>query len=133
MEYKIILDNYTIETEKEINEYNGLTKEKKVEKCIYKYLKMIKDKDYQYAYTYLDPTFKMQNYETIEKFKQYIDNNLSDYNSVKINEISKVGNVYSCRVTITNSKSSSNTDKKLTMIVLLQEGTDFVLSFSLSE
>lgn len=133
MKYKIILDNYAIETEKEINEYNGLTKEEKVEKCIYKYLKMIKDKDYQYSYKYLDQTFRTQNFDTIEKFKQYIDVNLSNYDNAKINDISKVGNVYSCRVTIINSKSNTDENKKLTMIILLQQGTDFVLSFSINE
>ena len=134
--YKIVLDNYTIETVEDAEKYKKMSTEAKVTQCIYKYLKILKEKDYQCAYKYLDETFKKQNYDTLEKFEQYANNNLKKYNTVKINEISKIGNVYSCKVTLkdsdnNNSENTVEENQKLTIIILLKEGTDFVVSFSI--
>ena len=94
---------------------------------------MINEKDYKSAYSYLDNTFKSNNFGTIEKFKEYINTNLFNNNILKTRSIEKIGNVYSCKATIKSGISSAAVEKNITVIVLLKEGTDFVMSFSIDE
>lgn len=133
LEYKIVLDNYTIETEEFLKNYNNATEENKINTCIAKFFKLINEKDYKSAYSYLDNTFKSNNFGTIEKFKEYINTNLFNNNILKTRSIEKIGNVYSCKATIKSGISSAAVEKNITVIVLLKEGTDFVMSFSIDE
>ncbi len=132
LDYKIMLDNYTIKVENYEENYQKLGNEKKVQANTYIFLQMINSKDYRHAYELLDETFKQNNFGTIEEFKEYVKNNFFAHNlntmEVKIQE---QGNYYSYETTLKENSSSIAESKKLTVIMQLQEGSDFVMSFSI--
>lgn len=132
MDYKIILDDYTIETERFIELYNNLDEEKKVYTNIEKFIKMINNKDYSAAYSVLDDEFKKQNFKKVSLFKDYIQNNFFDYINVEnISEFKQTGMYYICKVEMTTGSSLSAEQDVKTFIMELTEGTGFRMSFSI--
>lgn len=132
MNYTIKLDYYTIKVDSYEEEYSKLSDEDKVQANVYIFLQMINTKDYEHAYKLLDDTFKTNNFATLEQFKEYVQNNFFSYNlnSTDAN-IKKEGNYYIYESIIKESNSSAAESKNLDIIMQLQEGTDFVMSFSL--
>lgn len=132
LDYSIILDNYTIKLENYEENYKKLTDEKKVQANVYLFLKMINTKDYRHAYELLSDTFKNNNFATLEEFKEVIQNSFFSYNLDTQNaNVKKEGNYHIYETTIKESSSSAAESKKLTVIMQLKEGTDFVMSFNL--
>ena len=83
----------------------------------------------------LDESFKQSNFDTLEKFEQYVKNNFFSYNlnSTVSSEISlrTEGEYYIYNTVLRNNSSSAAESKELTIIMQLKQGTDFVMSFSL--
>lgn len=133
LEYEVILNSYTVESDEYIEKYSKLTNEQKVNECINKFLKLLNEKEYKFAYEYIDEDFKNSNFNTIDKFEEYIKKNLFDNNIGTIKDMKKIGNVYSCRVNIKSSVALSALEKNVIIIIRLNEGTDFTISFSFEE
>lgn len=132
MKYTIKLDNYTIKVDSYKDEYAKLNDQNKVQSNVYIFLQMINTKDYKHAYDLLDDTFKNNNFATLEEFKVYVQNNFFSYNLNAIDiSIKKEGNYYIYETSLKNNSSSAAETKKLTVIMELKEGTDFVMSFSI--
>lgn len=133
MNYKIRLDNYTIKVEDYEETYNNLKDENKVQANVHIFLQMINTKDYKHSYDLLDETFKKNNFGTLEEYKSYINENFFQYNQTTSSDINirKEGNYYVYDTTIRNNSGSAASSKKLTIIMQLLEGTDFVMSFSI--
>lgn len=133
MEYTIKLDSYTIKIDTYEEKYSDLSDNEKVKSNVYLFLQMINAKDYRQAYDLLDETFKNNNFNTLESFRSYIENNFFDYNldvSTGAN-VEKKGNLYVYTSTLKNGPSSAAESKNLNVIMQLKEGTDFVMSFSI--
>ena len=132
MEYTIKLDSYTIKIDTYEEKYSDLSDNEKVKSNVYLFLQMINAKDYRQAYDLLDETFKNNNFNTLESFRSYIENNFFDYNldvSTGAN-VEKKGNLYVYTSTLKNGPSSAAESKNLNVIMQLKEGTDFVMSFN---
>lgn len=126
MEFKLKLDTYTIETEKFINEYNDASDENRVMLNVDKWIKMINNKDYYNAYDVLDNTFRNNNFENLEEFKNYIENNIPDNCTLEVGEQKYLGNsTYTQVVELKND----NENISKTLIVKLEEDRKFVLAF----
>lgn len=132
MNYTIKLDNYTIKTENYVNNYKKLSNKNKVQSNVSIFLQMINTKDYKHAYELLDKTFKNNNFSTLNEFKEYVQNNFFHYNlnTADVN-LKEEGNYYIYETIIKENSSSAAESKKLTIIMKLEEGTDFVMSFSI--
>lgn len=132
MNYTIMLDNYTIKVDTYLEDYNKLTEENKVKTNSYIFIQMINTKDYEHAYKLLDQTFKMNNFDNIDKFKEYIKNNLFYYNlNTMEDSVEKKGNYYIYKTKIKSDSSSIAEYKNLSIIMQLQEDSKFVMSFSI--
>lgn len=132
MNYTIKLDNYTVKMDGYDDKYAKLSDEDKVQSNVYIFLQMINTKDYKHAYNLLDDTYKNNNFNTLEKFEKYVKNNFFYYNLNSSNiSINKEGNYYIYETTLKDNSSSAAEKKILTVIMKLQEGTDFVMSFSI--
>lgn len=131
-DYTIYLDNYTVKVENFEKDYQNLNSTDKVQSNVYIFLQMINTKDYKHAYALLDDTFKNNNFATLEDFKQYVKNNFFSYNlnAAEI-EIKEEGNYYIYETTLKENASSAAEEKKFTVIMKLEEGTDFVMSFNI--
>lgn len=133
MQYKVLLDDYTIEDSEIAKNYNKLSDGNKVNANIEKFFKMINLKDYESAYNLLDNEFKKKNYPSLEVFKKYVEKNLFNYSKVtNINSSNKSGNYYITSLDIVNGEKEAIQAKQITVIMQLLEGTNFVMSFSMN-
>ena len=138
-QYEIMLDDYTILSDNEKDEYNSLKKEEKVGKNVERFINMINDKDYYQAYSKLSDQFKETSFSTQEKFEEYIKENIFQGND-KFNmvldkqEVEKNGEIYVAKVRLTAfaaTLADNMGDKGMTIIMKLLEGEDFEMSFSM--
>lgn len=129
MDYNLMLDTYTLDLPEFMEEYNKATMMEKVGFNIQKCIEAINNKDYSYIYNKLDDTFKQNKYKTEEVLAKDIQANLFDVNVAGDVSSLHEGNNYIYHVTI-NSKDDTSKNRKMTFIMQLKEGTDFVMSFS---
>ena len=131
MEYKVLLDNYTIENESIIAEYDKASDQQKVYSNIDKFFTMANMKDYNGMYNMLDNTFKSNNYKTVDNLRTYMKQNLYDYNVIKeVRNFEKNGNYYICTVGFVDGENQNSEEKQITIIMELKDNRDFVMSFS---
>lgn len=135
MNYKIMLDNYTIKVDDYVEKYEKLENENKIQANVYIFLQMINTNDYKHAYELLDENFRKNNFDTVEKFQKYVEENFFEYNinsSVSTEKsIESQGEYYVYKTVIRNDSGSAAESKQLTIIMKLLEGTNFTMSFSL--
>lgn len=135
MNYTIRLDNYTIKSDDYEEKYQELSDENKIQANVHIFLQMINTKDYKHAYEVLDDTFKQSNFDSLEKFEQYVKNNFFIYNlnSTLSSEVSikKEGEYYVYNTVLRDNSSSAAQTKEMTVIMQLKQDTDFVMSFSM--
>lgn len=131
LNYKIILDDYTNESAEYLEEYKNAKETDKIATCISKFIKHINAKEYTQAYQYLDESFKINHFNTIEKFEEYVKNHLFDYNIEQVKSAEKYGDVYSCKVNIKSGVGVSAEEKDITIMIKLLEDTKFVMSFTI--
>ena len=132
-DYTILLDNYTIKVDTYEEEYKKSSIDQKIQANVYIFLQMINTKDYSHAYELLDETFRNNNFDTLDKFKEYVNANFFDYNlnTTSNVDINNEGSTYIYETKIRSGAGSVAETKNLTVIMQLKEGTDFVMSFSL--
>ena len=130
MQFSIILDTYTIEIPQFVEKYNQSNEEAKVALNINKFISGINDKNYNYSYSILADSFKNNKYKNIEIFKQYIKQNLFEKNKVEFKEFSKQGSNYIYKINILNEDGTQQKD--MTIIMKLNEGIKFEMSFSIN-
>ena len=131
-DYTVKFDTYTIEDEDYISNYNKEEENSKVQINIGKFFNMINSKDYKSAYKLLDENFKKNNFPSMDKLKEYVENNLYSYSKVdKVLEMKKYGNYYITVLNVINGENDIIQAKKVTVVMELKEGTDFVMSFSM--
>lgn len=133
MDYKMILDTYTIDLPEFVEKYNNAQNNQKVLMNIQKVFEAINAGDYKYVYSKLDDTFKQNNYAQLSNFEQYVKNNLYVNNIVGYKDYQKNGEVYVYNIQLTDATGVNSKIIKMKVVMALQQGTDFVLSFSINE
>lgn len=128
MDYKIMLDSYTIKTEDFEEKYNKLSSYKKVETNAHIFLQMLNTRDYENAYKLLDPNFKKNNFNTLEEFKNYATNHLLHTSIETSASIHQEGTVFVYDLKL---RDNDNNTQSMTIIMKLLEETNFVMSFSI--
>lgn len=128
---EILLDTYTVDLPEFTEKYNKANAQEKVGMNIEKFINAINEKDYKYGYNLLDEVFKRNNMPTQQDFENYVKNNMYENNLLEHNEVKKEGNVFVYELGIKDGNNEEAEQKKLTVIMQLKEGTDFVMSFSM--
>ena len=131
MDYELVLDTYTIDLPEYTEDYNKASSEEKVLMNIQKFIDSINDKDYKYAYSKLDETFKNNNFKTLANFENYIKSNLFENNVINAENVENQNDVYLYNITITNGKEENKDSITKNFVMQLKEGTDFVMSFNI--
>ena len=72
---------------------------------------------------------KVQNTEA--DFEKYVKTNFFESNNAKSSNGKKQGDLYTYEVTITDKTEKNTKTVKKTFVMRLNEGTDFVMSFSI--
>ena len=129
MNYELILDTYTIDLPEFLESYNSTNNQGKTALNIQKFIQAINAKDYSYAYSKLADSFKNNYFNTEKDFEEYINNKLFSHNSIQFNTFSVQGDVNSYKIILTDQTGNSTDEISLNIVMQLQEGTDFVMSF----
>ena len=127
---EIYLDTYTVDLPEFLEKYNSSDDGYKVGYNIEKFFNAINDKDYKYAYNVLDDVFKQNNYPNQSDFENFVKSNFYENNKVNHKNVEQEGNLFVYNISIQN-KENLGEQKNLTVIMKLEEGTDFVMSFSI--
>jgi len=129
MEYSLILDTYTLDLPEFLEKYNSTNPQGMVALNIQKFIDSINNKDYKYAYSKLAEGFKNSNFSTLQSFERYIKSNIYEKNKIEYLDFKEEGSVYTYKIIFSDANSENTPTKTKTIIMQLQEGTGFVLSF----
>lgn len=129
MEYRVILDTYTIDLPEFLEKYNKANEQEKVALNINKFIEAINAKDYKYAYSKLSEGFKNNYFKTQESFEKYIKANFYTINQIQFNNFSNQANIYTYTTIITDKATKQQKQKNF--VVKLNEGTNFEMSFEI--
>ena len=126
MNYTLILDTYTIDLPEFTEKYETATTEEKVMLNIQKIVDALNAKDYKYVYGKLVDEFKENYFKTYDAFEKYAENTFDVENEVTFNKYTESENYCTYGITL---KGKNKTITK-TIVMKLEEGTDFVMSFN---
>ena len=131
MNYTVLLDTYTIDIPEFTEKYNKSNNSEKAGMNVQKILDSLNDKDYKYAYSKLDETFKQNNFKTLEEFTTYWNKNTYEHNTMTFDNYQNSGDLHIYTVTIKDKDNEASPAITKNFIVKLTEGTDFVMSFNI--
>lgn len=126
MDYTLILDTYTIDLPGFIEQYEVATTEEKVALNIQKIVDALNVQDYNYIYNKLVDEFKSNYFKTYEDFEKYAQNTFDIRNEVTYNKYTETQDLSTYQITL---KGKNKTITK-TIVMKLEQGTDFVMSFN---
>jgi len=130
MDYKIMLDTYTLDTQEFLDKYKTGKPQTKVGMNVEKIVQALNMHDYKYIYNRLDQTFKENNFNTIDKFKEYMQEQYTECYGVEYYNVQEESGIYQQKIRLVPNNNIDGTLEK-TIIMQLKEGTDFVMSFSI--
>ena len=128
MKYKIIMYDYIILADSQIKEYNNLKDEEKFDFNVKRWITMLNNREYKYAYKFLDETFRNEKFGSEEKFEKYIQEKYPLTYNYSYEEKNQEGNVYTADLELSNSDEEFS-DKYITIIMKSDEDANFSLSF----
>ena len=129
-DYSVKFDTYTIITDKFKDEYNKAQDEKRVQMQLDVFKQMINNRDFKSAYNLLDDKFKNNNFETEDKFKEFVRNKSFRYNEIEFNKIQKEGNIYICNLTMKDLTKEDDNEYNWEFIIQLDNAENFKISFN---
>lgn len=128
-DYTIMLDKYTIDLPEFIEKYDSSANNIKVALNVEKLVEAIKMGDYKYVYNKLAESFKTNNFNTLEKFKKYIDGKFdATEDTIKYEKYEEVTGVHVYNIEVTDASENKTINAKVVMD--LKDERDFVFSFS---
>lgn len=128
-EYTVMLDSYVIPTADFTEQYNDSSEVEKVILNIKKFFMGIENKNYGYSYNLLSETFRSNEFPTKADFTNYIKQNLFEENEVNYTSYEKKNGLYIYNIEVTDATGNSSEEKTFNIIVRLNGGTDFEMSF----
>ena len=125
LNYTVMLDTYTIDMPEFTQKYEVATTEEKVGYNIEKIVNALNGEDYKYIYSKLADEFKANYFKTYEDFEKYAKETFDIKNNVTYNRYTESEELSTYQITLSGR---SKTITK-TIVMKLEEGTDFVMSF----
>ena len=148
LDYNVMLDTYTVDLLEFTEKYNNATEQEKVAANINKIMTAINNDDYKYVYSKLADSFKNNYFHNEDELKNYLEEKLFTKNEANYETFTKEGtNLYTYKINISDSSSNSDIPQNegeairggqldriyMNIVMQLNEGTDFVMSFSIEE
>lgn len=131
MQYKVLLDTYTMILPEFAEQYDNLDNTKKVVMNIEKVIQALNLRDFKYIYNKLDDTFKASNFSTLQNFEIYMNENYPSTYNVEYTTYNRENDIY--MQTIILDDKNSDEQKQNTIIMQLKDNYEFVMSFSVQE
>lgn len=134
MQFSMLLDTYTILTEKFTSTYQSAALQDKVIMNIEKWIEMLNTRNYIAAYNLLDETFRKNNFGSVEQFETIMKEKLPlHYKAEYSADYTQEKDIFLQELTLENVINVQSDTVKISVIMQLKEGTDFVMSFSFTE
>lgn len=130
LDYKVLLDIYTIEQDTAVTAYSGYNDRQKIAYNVNKWIQMINNKDYQGAYDVLNVTFKDNNWATVNDFENYIKQNYPSYYQVEYTNYEESGENAIQTVTLKDFDGKEQ-NKSLTIIIRLKDNMEYEVAIAL--
>lgn len=130
MDYTTMLDTYTVDLPEFIEKYNKSTSAEKAGMNMQKVVDALNNEDYNYIYSKLDDTYKSNNFGSVERFEEYIKNNLYTSVNVEYSNYNSSGDLHMYDVTFKDKNNENSEPITKKFIIKLLDGTDFILSFN---
>lgn len=131
MNYKVLLDNYTIDSTQFIEKYDSTNEKGKCTLNIEKIKQALNSGDYKYVYGKLAESFKNNKYKTQEEFENYMKQAIYNNIIIEYGEFSNEGSTYIYDIKIKDANNAENQIINMQIIMQLKEDRDFVMSFSI--
>lgn len=132
MDFSIMLDNYTIESQEFDDKYENASDEVKIATNIDKIFKMINNKEYNVIYeNYLNKEFKNKYFSDYQSFEEFMKNKFFDYNYLGKTSVENQANYYIVNINYKEGLSSAAEEKNTNIILKLNENTNFEFSFEI--
>lgn len=131
MRYTLKLDTYTIEEESFIEEYEQSDEQTKVLMNIDKWIDMLNSRDYKTAYSVLDETFRNNNFGSEDNFEAYMREKFPEHYKLSYGNYEKQGQNNIQEIILTGITEEESSSIETSVVMNLQEGTDFVMSFNI--
>lgn len=129
MEYTVMLDTYTTGTPYFKSKYNQTTDQNKAKMNLEKIQEALNNKDYKYIYNKLNQNFKANNFAKEAQLEEYIKNNFFEKNEITYNTVEQQGEAWLFNAKLSNAQGKEQ--KGINLVVKLNEGTEFEMSFSI--
>jgi len=130
MDYEVYLDTFTVDLPEFIEKYSNTSEKNKVLMNIEKVKNALNTNVYGYMYSKLDETFKKNKFPNQNIFVEYMRKNLFALNKFEYTSIKQDGKLYIIETTVTDATAKNNAKRTMNVVMKLNEGTDFVMSFS---
>ncbi len=130
MQFDLMLDTYTIDSEEFLKKYNNGSEQLKVGMNLEKIFQALNRKDYEYIYSKLHEQFKENNFPTLQSFEKYMQENFFDMNKITYGKFEEKSGAYVYEIEITDATETEENTIEKSFIIQLGEGTDFVMSFN---
>ena len=130
LDYKILLDTYTITTDKFKAEYDSADEQNKVAMNVDKWVQMLNNRDYKTAYSVLDETFRNNNWGSVDAFEQYMRENFPLYYKVEYTTFRDENSTYIQEIVLSDITGENDSTTTVNVIMQLKDNYEFVMSFS---
>lgn len=135
MQYVTYLDDYTLVSEDEQQQYQNMSEAEKVQYNLAKFISMVEQKDYLQSYNLLDEDFKNSSFPTINDFKDYIKNQYySDNYFSRCEKIGEENGFLKYQLILSDNASENIIDEEsITKVFYIQlsENMNFKLRFDI--
>ena len=131
LNYTVLLDTYTINSDKFKKTYDEADNKYRVKMNIDKWIKMINNRDYETAYKCLDETFRNNNFASEEEFEKYMREKFPLHYKLSVGSTEEVNGLYKQRIILEDITGLSDEKIENTIIMQLKDNYEFVMSFGI--
>lgn len=127
MNYKLYLDTYTVELGyfMKKNENSGI--DDKIRREIEKVFEALNSKDYNYVYNKLEQSSKIGEYETYEKFVQYVNSNLFSNNEMIFEDSVDEDGAHGYKIIVTDKEGKNTRQVPITILLEIDENENSIV------
>lgn len=133
MNYKVMLDSYTIISQETIDKYESSSIAEKTCMCLELVKEMINNKDYSTMYNYLNSSFKSKYFSNVNSLKKFIEDNYYENTNFRYyNMKENSDNTYTVNLAVEDQNNAEYMFETNFIIKLGNDINSFELSFDIS-
>lgn len=128
MNYKVILDTYTVDIPEFLEKYNDADDEQKAEMNMNRFLEALEERDYKYLYSKLSNEFKASYFPSEAYFQEYAMQNLLEYENIDDIDLEEQDGKYNC---LLETVTSNNQTMQKEFIIELGQDAQYWIEFTI--